>query len=94
MLTARKVSVVVIAVVAALVISAMSSVALADTQATYRWQRIPMGPRADQFILVRVNPAPPSELPYALTGDDANRNAYRAATRSTPSHPKGTHGEY
>jgi len=91
MLTAKKVSV---AAAAAVLVSAMSSVALADAQATYRMQRIPMGPRPDQYILVRTNPAPPSERPYALTGSDAQRNPARAPMRSTPSHPKGTHGEY
>ena len=58
-------------------------------QANYETKRIPMGPRPDQYVLVRKHPAPlQQDRPYALTGEREHRRAVQ------PSHPKGTHGQY
>ena len=88
MSTARKATL----VAALLVAGSMTSVAHADTSARYALQRIPMGPRPDQYILVRVFDS--TQAPYALTGTDARPRTREAAVRHFPSHPKGTHGEY
>ena len=51
-------------------------------------ERVNMGPRSDQFILVRVHEQ--STQPFALTG-----NAERPRpVRHVPSHMKGTHGPF
>jgi hypothetical protein len=62
--------------------------------AKYELKRIPMGPRADQYVLVRADRAVQDEHPYALTGERQERRAKAAHARPTPSHPKGTHGQY
>ena len=86
MLNARK-----ILFAAAVAVGAISPVALADSGPRYVLQRIPMGPRPDNHVLVRVDRA---ERPYALTGSGPKGRADRAASRPMPSHPKGTHGQY
>ena len=86
MLNARK-----ILFAAAIAIGAVAPAALADSGPRYVQQRIPMGPRPDNYVLVRVDRA---ERPYALTGDVQSRRAERPPVRVMPSHPKGTHGQY
>lgn len=74
-----------------------STIALAGTGQTARYQiqRIPMGPRPDQYIIVRVmDRSAPSDRPYALTGESQPARVHRMSVRTIPSHPKGTHGEY
>ena len=66
----------------------------ATPDAKYELKRIPMGPRHDQYILVRTDRADRNERPFALTGEREERRAERPAARPTPSHPKGTHGQY
>jgi hypothetical protein len=81
--------------IAAVAVVVTSSVAFAGTEnARYELKRIPMGPRPDQYVVVRVDRAPQAERPYALTGDSQDRQVKRTNTRPTPSHPKGTHGQY
>ena len=60
----------------------------------YELKRIPMGPRADQYVLVRTDRGSQDARPYALTGEREERRAERPAARPTPSHPKGTHGPF
>jgi hypothetical protein len=62
--------------------------------AKYELKRIPMGPRPDHYVLVRTDRASQDERPYALTGEREERRAERRAARPTPSHPKGTHGQF
>jgi len=62
--------------------------------ASYELKRIPMGPRPDQYVVVRTDRAPQAEQPYALTGESQPARAVRTNSRLTPSHPKGTHGQY
>jgi hypothetical protein len=86
MLNAKKVL-----IAAAIAVGSMAPMAFADSGPRYVLQRIPMGPRPDNYVLVRVDRA---ERPYALTGDTQPRRAQRPAARYTPSHPKGTHGQF
>jgi hypothetical protein len=81
--------------IAAVVVVLSSSFAFAGPgNAKYELQRIPMGPRPDQYVLVRVDRATRGDRPYALTGDTQERRAARPAARLTPSHAKGTHGQF
>ena len=58
----------------------------------YQLKRVPMGPRNDNYVLVRVDDAnTTNDRPYALTGDTHER-AVRPTASRVPSHPKGTHG--
>ena len=78
---------------AALVLS--SSFAVAGSGGPkYELKRIPMGPRPDNYVLVRVDRPDHAARPYALTGDAQNRPVKQKAARPTPSHPKGTHGPF
>ena len=72
-----------------------ASFAFAGTgTARYELKRIPMGPRPDQYVVVRTDRAVPAERPYALTGDAQRDPAKRVNVRHAPSHPKGTHGQF
>jgi len=78
--------------IAAMIVLATAGYASAGTgSAHYELKRIPMGPRPDNYVLVRVDRTPQAERPYALTGDARTE---RRNVRPTPSHPKGTHGQY
>ena len=66
----------------------------ATPTAKYELKRIPMGPRPDQYVLVRADRAGQDEQPSALTGEREKRQAERSVARPTPSHPKGTHGQF
>ena len=81
-----------IAAVAVILTAGYASAATPDVK--YELKRIPMGPRPDQYVLVRADRAAQDERPYALTGEREERRAGRTAARPTPSHPKGTHGQY
>jgi hypothetical protein len=91
MSTVRKAT---IAAALVLVAGSMPSVARADAEPKYALQRIPMGPRPDQYVMVRVFDSSQRERPYALTGSDASTRTREPIVRHIPSHPKGTHGEY
>jgi hypothetical protein len=82
-----------LAVAVALVVGSMSSAALADAGPKYTLKRIPMGPRHDNYVVIRTD-TQQRERPYALTGSSGESRRDRAAARPTPSHPKGTHGPY
>jgi hypothetical protein len=58
-----------LAIVAAVAVAAgmFSPAALAATP-KYATRRVPMGPRPDQYVLVRVSRETRSSAPYALTG--------------------------
>ena len=57
----------------------------------YETKRLPMGGRADQYVMVRTAEAGRNDRPYALTGKvDAGRKEIRNS-RYVPTHPKGTH---
>ena len=78
--------------IAAIVVLATAGYAAAGTASPrYELKRIPMGPRPDNYVLVRVDRAPQADQPYALTGD---ARAERSNANPTPSHPKGTHGQF
>ena len=78
--------------IAAIVVLATAGYAAAGTgTAQYELKRIPMGPRPDNYVIVRVDRTPQADRPYALTGD---ARVERSHVRPTPSHPKGTHGQY
>ena len=62
--------------------------------ANYELKRIPMGPRPDRYVLVRTDRATQDERPYALTGGRDKCRTERLKARPTPSHPKGTHGQF
>ena len=81
-----------IAAIAVVLTAGYASAATSD--AKYELKRIPMGPRPDHYVLVRTDRADQDERPYALTGEREARRAERPAARPTPSHPKGTHGQY
>jgi hypothetical protein len=81
-----------IAAIAVLVTAGYASAATETPR--YALQRIPMGPRPDNYVLVRVDRAPQAERPYALTGDAQPARVERTNARPTPSHPKGTHGQF
>ena len=81
------------AVVAALIAGSMSSAALAD-HPKYVLKRVPGGPRPDQYVFVRAQEPARNEGPYALTGNADERRVHHAASRSTPTHPKGTHDSF
>ena len=66
----------------------------ATQKASYELKRIPMGPRPDQYVLVRVDRAPQAEQPYALTGDAQPARVERNKPRYTPLHATGTHGPF
>jgi hypothetical protein len=80
------------AVAVVLLTAGYASAATSDTK--YELKRIPMGPRPDNYVLVRIDRADQDERPYALTGEREERRAKRPAARPTPSHPKGTHGQF
>ena len=81
--------------IAAIVVLVTAGHASAATDsARYELKRIPMGPRPDNYVLVRVDRAPQADRPYALTGDAQPARGERSNARPTPSHPKGTHGQY
>ena len=81
--------------IAAVAVVLSASFAFAGTgNARYELKRIPMGPRPDQFILVRVDRAPQPEHPRALTCDAQTANVELQKARPTPLHPKGTHGQF
>ena len=79
---------------AAIAVGSMSTMAWADSGPRYVQKRIPMGPRPDQYVLVRADRAEQAERPYALTGEVRKAREQRPGHRPTPSHPKGTHGQY
>ena len=81
-----------IAAIAVILTAGYASAATPD--ATYELKRIPMGPRADQDVFVRTDRSDQDERPYALTGEREDRRAERSAARPTPTHAKGTHGQY
>ena len=81
-----------IAAVGVILTAGYASAAAPD--AKYELKRIPMGPRPDQYVLVRTDRAVQAERPYALTGERQERRTERPSARPTPSHPKGTHGAY
>ena len=58
----------------------------------YELKRVNMGPRPDQFVLVRVYE--PTARPYALTGESPEQRAVKPPVRHIPSHVKGTHGAF
>ena len=79
-------------IAAIVVVLATAGYAAAGTgSAEYELRRIPMGPRPDNFVIVRVDRTPQPDRPYALTGE---ARAERSQVRPTPSHPKGTHGQF
>ena len=77
-----------IAAIAVVLTAGYASAATND--AKYELNRIPMGPRADQYVFVRTDRTPQDDRPYALTGERQERRT----ERPTPTHPKGTHGQY
>ena len=81
-------------IAAVAVVLAAGYASAATPEAKYELKRIPMGPRPDQYVLVRTDRADEAERPYALTGEGEARRTQRPAARPTPSHPKGTHGHY
>jgi hypothetical protein len=80
-----------IAAVAVVLTAGYASAATPNTN--YELKRILMGPRPDQYVLVRTDRPVQDGRPYALTGDRDERRTERPAARPTPSHPKGTHGQ-
>lgn len=57
----------------------------------YALKRIPMGPRPDQYVLVRVDRAERADRPYRLTGKSGADCVRQKRSQPMPSHPKGTH---
>ena len=81
--------------IAAVAVVLTSSFAFAGTAgARYELKRVNMGPRSDQYILVRVHEKQRAEQPYALTGETQERRAARPPVHYIPSHVKGTHGPF
>ena len=83
--------------IAAIVLLGTSGLACAGRPDSDRYElkRIPMGPRTDQYVLVPVREQQQADRPYALTGESPRAaGAERANARPTPSHPKGTHGQF
>jgi hypothetical protein len=80
--------------VAAIALGTGACTASTDSGAQYVQKRVSMGPRPDQYVLVRADQAEQADRPYALTGEARETRVERPAQRPTPSHPKGTHGQY
>ena len=78
---------------AVLVVLASSTFAFGGTP-KYELKRINMGPRPDQYVLVRVPDRQRTERPFALTGETQERRAARPPVHYIPSHVKGTHGPF
>lgn len=57
----------------------------------YALKRIPMGPRPDRYVLVRVDRRDRAERPYRLTGHARHDRHDWTSPHRVPSHPKGTH---
>ena len=66
---------------AALAASALVPAAFAGAAPQYVTTRLPMGPRPDQYVSVRVDQRKPAIAPYALTGQPEVRSERRLVQR-------------